>query len=78
VGLPRHKLKGNDMHLDTNEYGTVVYDDDLDKHEGHFLQETDTVFDNPIEYTTWGVCSTCHTDVVLSSATILELKGEWS
>jgi len=30
-----------------------------DEHEGHETEATETLMDNSVEYTRWGVCLTC-------------------
>ena len=54
----------------------------MDEHEGHQVEASETLYDNVIEHTRWGVCLTCsHTgadgvwvavDVMIKSVSIAE------
>lgn len=44
----------------------------VDEHEGHEVEASETLYDNALEYTRWGYCLTCNKEVMLHSQEVAD------
>jgi hypothetical protein len=51
------------------------FESETELHVDHDTELTETLADNPVEYTTWAWCSTCHVSFVDASVSLCEGKS---